>query len=58
MKKFKLFDTREKFFMTNDSGVDIEFDSYEDADEYRHEYLRAGNYPDYPTTVIQICETK
>ena len=55
MKTFKLFDTKEKSYLRDDNtGKEIEFTSYEDANKYRYEFLSRGNYPDYPVTVIEI----
>ena len=50
---FKLWDTREKmYFQTN--GIDDQYLNIEDAIDHKWDYLNAGNYPDYPSTVIEI----
>ena len=57
MKTFKLFDTREQTYLTEDNtGKEVEFPTYEEANEYRFDYLSEGNYPDYPVTVIEVRE--
>ncbi len=53
--KFKLWDTKEKVYVHDDNGTkEREFCTSVNADDYRHELLSSGMYPDDPTTVYQI----
>jgi hypothetical protein len=52
---FKLFDTKERCYLFDPiRQYDYEFETSLRADQFRHEYLQRGNYPDDPCTVIQI----
>ena len=52
---FKLFDTKEHCYLFDAvCQYDFEFKSKSEADDFRHEYLQQGNYPNEPFTVIQI----
>lgn len=54
--EYKLWDKKEKSFITNPSGSDISCTTVEDAAESRDEYLYEGNYPDMPMSVIEIMQ--
>jgi hypothetical protein len=56
---FKIFDTKEKCYLTHFTCFeDLEFNTKEEAEDYRWDYLAEGNYPDEPVTVLQIHEIK
>ena len=53
--RFKIFDTKEHCYLQRRIiNADVSFSNKEMADEYRHNYLQKGNYPDSPYTVLEI----
>lgn len=56
MEKFKIFDNKEKAFLTNYDGFDLEFETVEEAEERKTDLLDAGNYLDEPHTVLSVLQ--